>query len=140
MVHYMKLENEHFEKLRAGKKTVELRLFDSKRRGIDIGDRIIFENTDNPVLKVAVTVKSLHRYATFEDLFKNTPLEKCGFDNSKTIEMATEQMSKYYTEDMIRINGVLGIEVELADIEKVIAEQEEEYANYYERLFPDGMK
>ena len=70
-IHIMKLNPSPFEKIASGRKTVELRLYDDKRRRIDIGDRIIFSNLEDPEQKIAVKVKSLHRYATFEDLFKD---------------------------------------------------------------------
>ena len=38
MVHEMKLHESPFKKIKSGKKTVELRLYDDKRRKINIGD------------------------------------------------------------------------------------------------------
>lgn len=67
-----------------------------------IGDRIVFTNLDDPMKKIAVTVRSLHRYASFEDLFADIPLEKCGNNSTDTPDMATVGMSKYYTADQIR--------------------------------------
>ena len=42
MVHEMKLDREPFEKMKSGSKTVELRIFDDKRRCLEIDDIIIF--------------------------------------------------------------------------------------------------
>ena len=75
MVYEMKLREEPFEKIVSGRKTVELRLFDEKRRRLDIGDKIVFEKLEDLGLKIAAVVKSLHRYATFEELFMDVPLE-----------------------------------------------------------------
>ena len=40
-----------FEKIASGSKTFELSLFDANRRRIDIGDRIVFTNLDNPIVR-----------------------------------------------------------------------------------------
>ena len=78
MVHVMKLKNEPFQKIKSGQKTVELRLFDNKRRQLDIGDDIIFTNLSNADERLAVRVKALYRYASFEELFNEISPEKCG--------------------------------------------------------------
>ena len=46
MIFEMRLKSEPFQKIASGEKTVELRLFDDKRRGLNIGDDIIFTNLD----------------------------------------------------------------------------------------------
>ena len=140
MIFEMNLNASPFEKIASGKKTVELRLFDAKRRRIDIGDRIVFTNVDDPMKKIAVTVRSLHRYASFEDLFADILLEKCGNSSTDTPDMATAGMGKYYTDDQIRKYGVLGIEIVITDTPKVLKQLEEQKEAEFDRLFPDGMK
>ena len=49
-------------------------------------------------------------------------------------------MKKYYSDDQIRMYGVLGIEIELADLDFVLKRLEEQRKNEFERLFPDGVK
>lgn len=99
MIYEMNLNASPFEKIAFGSKTIELRIFDEKRRRIDIWDRIVFTNLDDSMKKIAVTVRSLHRYASFEDLFADIPLEKCGNISTGTPDMAAVGMSKYYTGD-----------------------------------------
>ena len=43
MTHNMKLNDAPFETIKNGKKTIELRLYDEKRRKIKIGDTICFK-------------------------------------------------------------------------------------------------
>ena len=43
----MTLKQPYFDLIKAGKKTVELRLYDEKRRQIKVGDEITFQNGDN---------------------------------------------------------------------------------------------
>ena len=140
MIYEMKLKAEPFEKIQTGRKTVELRLFDEKRRRLDIGDKIIFEKIEDSGQRIAVVVRSLHRYATFEELFMDIPLEKCGNASTDTFKEAAARMSQYYPEDKIKKYGVLGIGIELINLDKVLKELDEQKEAEYERLFPDGMK
>lgn len=139
-IHVMKLNPSPFEKIVSGRKTIELRLYDDKRRKIDIGDRIIFKNLDNQEKEIAVKVTSLHRYLTFEDLFRSIPLEKCGNDAKETPEDAAAGMKKYYSDDQIKRYGVLGIEIELDNLEFVQKRLEEHKEAAFDHWFPDGMK
>ena len=45
--HQLKLATEPFDAIISGNKTIESRLYDTKRQKIQIGDRIIFTNRDN---------------------------------------------------------------------------------------------
>lgn len=77
-VHQMSLFPEPFEMIKAGKKTIELRLWDEKRQKLKIGDTILFTNTANgEILKT--TVLHLHRFSSFKDLYRTLPLLKCGY-------------------------------------------------------------
>lgn len=44
MIHYMKLQNNPFIKIKNKTKTIEMRLNDEKRKKINIGDNIEFTN------------------------------------------------------------------------------------------------
>ena len=136
----MKLMKEPFEKIAANEKTIELRLFDEKRRRIDIGDKIIFENFEDSSRRIAVLVKSLHRYTTFEELFTDISPEKCGLTDTHNPNEASAKMSQYYTNEQIQKYGVLGIGIALIDVEIVLKELEKQKEADFERLFPDGMK
>ena len=125
MIYEMKLKAEPFEKIENGRKTVELRLFDEKRIRPDIGDKIILEKLEDSSQRIAVVVRSLHRYATFEELFMDVPLEKCGNASTDTPKEAAAIMSQYYPEDKIQKYGVLGIGIVLIDLDKVFKELDE---------------
>ena len=45
MLHKMKLNEDPFERIKNGTKTIEFRLFDEKRQQIKIGDQIEFKIT-----------------------------------------------------------------------------------------------
>ena len=46
MVHEMRLNDEPFQAIKDGTKTIEMRLYDEKRRMIQVGDVIRFTNRE----------------------------------------------------------------------------------------------
>ena len=140
MIHEMKLKDSPFNMIKLGKKMVELRLYDEKRRRIDIEDQIIFTRSSDENERIAVTVKALYRFASFKALFEEVPLEQCGFSANATIGDAVDQMRNFYTEEKEKQYGVIGIRVVPTDLRSVLLEQERLKVAAYDRFFPDGMK
>jgi len=143
MVVDMKLDLIPFNLLLSEEKKVELRLFDAKRRRLDIGDYIIFHcgNRANGAENVlAAQVTALYRYATFEDLFSELSPADCGLAPDISPEAAAQYMLRYYSPEEVTAYGVLGIRLELRDLNEAYAQKEAEELARYERLFPDGMK
>ena len=105
--HRLKLATEPFNAIISGNKTIESRLYDTKRQKIQIGDRIIFTNRDNSEQTVTAEVVGLLRYATFRDLFSHNNPRKFGGDN---VEWLENQISEFYSVEDQKIYGVIGIE------------------------------
>jgi hypothetical protein len=105
--HQLKLATEPFNAIISGNKTIESRLYDTKRQKIQIGDRIIFTNRDNSEQTVTAEVVGLLRYATFRDLFSHNNPRKFGGDN---VEWLANQISEFYSIEDQKIYGVIGIE------------------------------
>lgn len=105
--HQLKLATEPFNAIISGNKTIESRLYDTKRQKIQIGDRIIFTNRDNSEQTVTTEVVGLLRYATFRDLFSHNNPRKFGGDN---VEWLENQISEFYSIEDQKIYGVVGIE------------------------------
>jgi len=124
MLFTMRLEEAPFEQIRSGKKTVELRLYDEKRRRLSVLDRIVFSKLPDEVDKITVVVDGIYRYASFEDLFYDIPPADCGFDEGVTPEQAALEMHRYYSEEDERRFGVVGIGIELKDYQKCGVEEE----------------
>lgn len=110
-VHYMRLKPEPFAKIGEGSKTIELRLYDEKRRQISEGDRIVFKNTENDALRLEVSVKKVHIFDSFAELYKNFDKVSMGYEKWETAEPS--DMEKYYSKDDIKKYGVVGIEIAL---------------------------
>lgn len=140
MVYEMKLKDMPFNMIKAGKKTVELRLYDDKRRKLSVGDKILFTNLSTHDEKIAVTIKALYRFGSFRELFEEISLERCGFSCDISIDEAVEEMRNYYSAEAEHRYGVLGINVEITDLQSVMIENEQMKIAYYEHFFPDGMK
>lgn len=105
--HQLKLATEPFNAIISGNKTIESRLYDTKRQKIQIGDRIIFTNRDNSEQTVTAEVVGLLRYATFRYLFSHNNPRKFGGDS---VEWLENQISEFYSIEDQKIYGVIGIE------------------------------
>ena len=105
--HQLQLGTEPFNAIKNGKKTIESRLFDDKRKLINLGDNIVFTNREDISQTVEVRVIGLLRYETFHNLFAyNNPL-KFGGEN---VEWLENQITEFYSDEDQKIDGVLGIE------------------------------
>lgn len=102
----MNLDSAPFRAIESGEKTIELRLNDEKRRALKVGDEIEFSCAGVGYTLIA-TVKELHRFTGFKELFAALSL-----DNGREKEADPDDMLKYYTEENIKKYGALGIELE----------------------------
>ena len=108
--HYMKLHAEPFEMIKSGRKTIELRLWDEKRQKIKIGDTVVFTNTISGE-KLKATVLILYRFDSYEELYKELPLLKCGYTEDDIDTAQASVMEAYYSADEQAKYGVVGIEI-----------------------------
>lgn len=121
--HQMQLQPEPFDMIRNGVKTIELRLFDEKRKKIKIGDEIVFTNTENGET-LAVRVLALSVFDSFEELYKTLPLLQCGYTEKDVATASPDDMDTYYPKEKQKEYGVVGI---------TIALQSAEFQSYYRR-------
>ena len=109
MLHLMKLDPSPFQKIKKGEKTIELRLFDTKRQKIYVGDMVRFECNSTEAL--TAKVKALHVFQNFEQLYAALPLTQCGYTEADAAHASPEDMLAYYSGDQIETYGVVGIEL-----------------------------
>ena len=93
-LHRMHLDPQAFDRMEDEKKTIELRLYDEKRRRIQAGDVIRFESTDDETDVLFARVTGMRFFASFDELYAALPLTACGY--------APEDQKKW---------GVVGIEL-----------------------------
>ena len=113
MIHYLKLQPHPFLMIAQGKKTIELRLLDEKRKKITVGDTLVFSNTEEPDAQITCTVIRLHIFSSFEELYQALPLEKCGYLPEELVTASAKDMEIYYPAEKQANYGVVGIELEL---------------------------
>lgn len=75
MIHQMGLYDEYFKAMKDGKKTVEVRLNDEKRRKIKVGDIIEFIRVPEQAASIFMEVTELRTYATFREMYHDIPFE-----------------------------------------------------------------
>ncbi len=112
--HEMKLSPAPFEMIKSGEKTIELRLWDEKRQKIKVGDTITFTNTANGET-LTRTVSNLHRFNSFDELYRALPLLKCGYDESNVEAADPSDMLEFYSSSEQAEFGVVGIELGTAE-------------------------
>ena len=110
MIWEMNLNSRPFELIKSGRKEIEMRLFDERRRNIKIGDDIVFTNNATQE-KLLVEVVNLYRFDNFEELYKFFDKTKLGYLPEE--EASPKDMEEYYPLDKILHYGVLGIEIKL---------------------------
>ena len=114
MTHYMNLCSEPFNSIKDKEKIYELRLLDPKRQKVKVGDTITFANLDNKET-LSVKVVGLHKFSSFEELYNNLPLDKCGYNKSNISKANPKDMEKYYSKEKQSQYGVVGIEISLLE-------------------------
>ncbi len=112
--HYMNLNPSPFDMIKSGQKTIELRLYDEKRRNIKAGDTIVFTHLQNGSTQKTI-VRKLHRFASFEELYENLPLLRCGYTEEDVASACAADMEEYYSPEMQKKYGVVGIELACLD-------------------------
>lgn len=110
MIYIMKLQDNPFQKIKNQTKTIELRLFDEKRKKIQPGDLIEFTNLSNSEV-ITVEVLKLHLFDSFKELYEK--FDKISLGYNKDEKSDPNDMEQYYSEDDIKKYGVVGIEIKL---------------------------
>lgn len=106
----MNLQPKYYDFIKNGTKRIELRLYDEKRRAIEIGDTIEFAKSETEKFKAEVI--GLLRYGSFRDLFEDFPIEILA-DKSMTKEELAGVLSEFYTPEKQAEYGVVGIRLKL---------------------------
>ncbi len=111
MKHEMRLAAQPFEMLRDGRKTIELRLNDEKRRRLRVGDVIVFRRADDPAAAFEAEVTGLFPFRSFAELYRALPPTACGYTEENAAQASPDDMDLYYTKEQQEKYGALGIRV-----------------------------
>lgn len=111
MRYEMHLNKQPFNQIVDGRKAIEVRLNDSKRKILNIGDEILFisrESEDKTVLK---TIVDLRLYPSFAEMANNEDCVACGFDKGYSAQEVVDCYHTFYTVEEEQKFGVLAIEL-----------------------------
>ena len=109
-LHEMNLQPKYYDFIKDGTKRIELRLYDEKRQKIKLGDEIEFSKSETEKFKAKVV--GLIRYQSFEDLFKDFPIEILA-DKTMTKDELLGILSEFYAKEKQQEFGVIGIRIKL---------------------------
>ncbi|WP_142826399.1 ASCH domain-containing protein [Planococcus soli] len=112
MKHEMGLYSEYFELIKAGKKKVEVRLNDEKRRNIKVGEIIKFSKLPerNEVIQVEVT--RLTVYSHFQSMYEHISFTDLGCAGWK-MEAMIKETYDVYSQEQEKEYGALAIRIKL---------------------------
>ena len=109
MLHQMKLNEEPFERIKNGTKTIEFRLYDEKRRKVKIGDKIEFSKLPDLQEKILVDVLDLYTEPSFEELFEKL------YKDKELAKQKANAMYEIYSPENEKKYGVVGMKIKLVD-------------------------
>lgn len=105
----MRLHPGPFEAIKSGKKLVEFRLYDEKRRELKVGDLIEFSKRPDLSEKIKARIVGLLVYGSFADLYDDIH-EKFILDWER--EAFVNSFEEYYPKEEQAKFGVVGIRFE----------------------------
>lgn len=108
MNHEMKLDDITFKKVKSGKRCIELRLYDMKRKAVKVNDTITFTNTDSKDV-LTITVTNIKRFKNFEELYNFYDKRMLGYLEDE--EASYKDMYRYYTDEEINKYGVVAFSI-----------------------------
>lgn len=112
VVHSMGLFAEGFEMIKSGRKQIEIRLNDEKRRSINPGDRIEFWRLPDKNESIEVEVISHEAFSSFEEAYRNLSFEKMG-RSDKSMQWMIDASYDFYSRQDEEKYGILAIYFEL---------------------------
>lgn len=112
VIHCMHLQPEPFAQIGLGKKRIEIRLFDTKRRRIIAGDTIEFVHAATPKRKVRKVIKAITIAPSFKNLFHSVAVNSIGWLDPVTPKIAIQKIRHYYSTEEEKIYGVMALHLE----------------------------
>ncbi len=106
----MKLQDKPFQSIKNRTKTIEMRLFDEKRKLIETGDEIVFTNLKSGE-SLKAKVKNIYLFKNFQELYNAFDKTKLGYQENE--DANPSDMEIYYPKEEQQNYGVCGIEIEV---------------------------
>lgn len=115
------LDNDTFEKVLAGTKTVQLVVNDSKHKNYAVGNLITFireiteESGENATSSVNATIENLMYFSDIKEAVEILGKEKCGFKHSATIEKASDIFLSTESYEATQKNGLVALMFKISE-------------------------
>ena len=90
MIHEMRLDDKWYKLIKSGKKTVEGRVNDEKRKLMEIGDEIKFINRDNQNNFIMKDLKNKKLFPNFDKAIRHAKIKNILPDSFRTYKEAVE--------------------------------------------------
>lgn len=114
VIHQMGLYGEYFQSIKEGKKKIEVRLNDEKRRKIKVGDTIEFTRVPEQDETLQVQVVNLKIYDSFQAMYEDIPFQD--FDcEGWTMQEMMDGTYEIYTPEQEKNWGALAIAIKYKD-------------------------
>lgn len=110
MEHILRLNNNPFCKIKNKTKTIEMRLFDEKRKLLNVGDVIKFINRENNE-EITVKIINLYRFKNFAEIYNKFNKVTLGYEEKENCN--PKDMEQYYSKEEIEKYGTLAIEIKV---------------------------
>ena len=106
------LDSDIFDIVKNNSKNVEIRLNDSRRRKLNVGDTLIFLKRPNEDEELRGTVTKLVYFNNFTEVVNDYPIKRLHLDNYSK-EDFINLLGRFYSEEEVNKYGVVAIEFEL---------------------------
>jgi ASC-1-like (ASCH) protein len=113
MEHTMHLHEEPFEQIKSGRKTVEIRIFDEKRRLFQKGDTILISKRPEEIEKIRVEITDLLKFDTFAEMIDAIPINAFGYDETTDKSTLLNEIYQFYKPEEEQVFGVVAIKFQL---------------------------
>lgn len=101
-----------YEIVRLGSKNVEARVNDEKRRQLKVGDTLLFLKRPLEEESCEAKVVELKYFDNFKDMGLYYDMKRLYLEDY-TLDMWLKELSRFYSDEEIKENGVVAIEFEL---------------------------
>lgn len=108
----MGLYESPIQSIKSGRKTVEVRLYDEKRRKIKRGDTIKFTKLPDKSETLLVEVLGLQQYGSFKEMYESIPSKAFDCEGQPLNEMI-ESTYEVYSPEQEKEWGTLAITIKL---------------------------
>ncbi|NWK84210.1 ASCH domain-containing protein [Staphylococcus sp. GSSP0090] len=108
----MSLYDEPFQLVHNGSKTVEVRLYDDKRKAVQKGDFITFTNLASDA-RMKVVVDNVKVYDSFQALLQHYSNKEVGFNDEMQLSQKLASIYQIYNQTDELNMGALAIEMHL---------------------------